>query len=83
MVEKIFSRHSLAPYGEDDDIYGGLGNDLPKASGDGDPDNVFCGEGTDTAVVEVGDLIDDTAALTSYVVGPVGSCETVRLSLVL
>jgi hypothetical protein len=48
MVEKIFSRHSLAPYGKDDDIYGGLGNDLPKASGDGDPDNVFCGEGTDT-----------------------------------
>lgn len=38
---------------------GGLGNDKPRAAGDGHSDNVYCDAGTITAIVEMGDFVDD------------------------
>lgn len=49
--------------GSDRDLAGGVGNDnlYGGLGGDGDSDNVYCDEGTDTAVVEVGDLVGTTS----------------------
>jgi hypothetical protein len=42
---------------------------------------IYSGAGTDTAVVEVGDLIDGTTAVTPDSVGELGGCEAIRLVL--
>lgn len=64
--------------GSDRDLAGGVGNDnlYGGLGGDGDSDNVYCDEGTDTAVVEVGDLVDDQRIVSETL--PTGtSCEII------
>jgi Ca2+-binding RTX toxin-like protein len=60
-----------------DNLYGGLGDDTLRAAGDGDSDNVYCDEGTDTAIVEVGDLVDDQRIVSETVVPTGTSCEVI------
>lgn len=63
----------------EDDLYGGVGNDTLRAAGDGDPDNVYCDEGTDTAIVEIGDAVDDQQIVSETLL-PVGTtCENIEV----
>jgi len=40
-----------------DKLYGRAGNDRLGGGQDGDPDEFYCGPGTDHAIIEVGDLV--------------------------
>ena len=69
-------RDTLEGRGGDDDLF---------ASGDGQRDQVKCGDGTDTAKVDLNDVVDDQL-VSSVVALPGGvvsilSCETVRVGL--
>ena len=61
----------------DDNLYGGLGGDTLRAAGVGDSDNVYCDQGTDTAIVEVGDLVDDRQIVSETVLPTGTSCEVI------
>jgi len=68
-----------------DEIEGRDGDDTLLASGDGERDEVKCGDGTDVAEVDLNDVVDDQ--LVSSVGAAPGdiisilSCETVRVAI--
>jgi transposase len=68
-----------------DELEGRGGDDTIVAAGDGERDEVKCGDGTDVAEVDLNDVVDDQL-VSSVVALPGGvvsilSCETVRVGL--
>jgi hypothetical protein len=68
-------------YGSDEDVAGSLGNDTLRAAGDGDSDNVYCDAGTDTAIVGMGDFVDDQRIVSETLLPTGASCENIRVVL--
>jgi hypothetical protein len=72
-----------------DYLDGGAGNDRLAGGADGDPDEFYCDKGTDTAVIEVGDLVQSKAGglvpvLASTVeadLEAVTTCERISINL--
>jgi len=69
-----------------DTLEGRGGDDHIAAAGDGQRDRVSCGTGTDVAVVDPNDLVDDQLVssvldLPGQAVGIIGSCERVEVRI--
>ena len=90
--DRLFGQAGNDTLGGDEgaDLLSGKGgNDTLNGGRDGDPDEFYCGSGTDTATVEVGDLVQTqagglTPVLASTVeadLEAITTCENIRINL--